>query len=261
MSVMYTCKQCGAIFSRSVDRDRHMNAEHSDTPLAAEVATVLHTLQADGTVDRGQIVELIRQLEKSLRESQEALKKMQALIDALPQEVLDDVGLWGMWEQASLAVAALSDQTTEEGEKPQWCGLCGVSIAHPSGQINDELLIAAEWMVIELRREWIQGEWDELDRLDAAVKKANQHPPALPSQQATSGQQGEELKLYRLGLIAVGQLIDESRGVDGLHLNGDIATWEELRTGGRFEEWLLVFDAALARAQTSPPESPAPERT
>lgn len=34
-------------------------------------------------------------------------------------------------------------------------------------------------------------------------------------------------------------LIDDSEGVVGLHLNGDVAPWEELMEGGRFEEWLL----------------------
>lgn len=36
-------------------------------------------------------------------------------------------------------------------------------------------------------------------------------------------------------------LISESTGVAGLHFNGDIAPWEELMEGGRFEEWLLPF--------------------
>jgi hypothetical protein len=47
------------------------------------------------------------------------------------------------------------------------------------------------------------------------------------------------------GLMAVDGLIGESRGVDGLHLNGDVALWEDLRTGGVYEEWLRDYDAAL----------------
>lgn len=47
------------------------------------------------------------------------------------------------------------------------------------------------------------------------------------------------------GLKAVRDLIAESHGVDGLHLNGDVASWAELRTGGYFEEWLMAFDEAL----------------
>lgn len=50
---------------------------------------------------------------------------------------------------------------------------------------------------------------------------------------------------YKKGLRAVQELIDESKGVAGLHLNGDVADWDELLAGGRFEEWLRDFSAAL----------------
>jgi hypothetical protein len=36
--------------------------------------------------------------------------------------------------------------------------------------------------------------------------------------------------------------------VYGLHLNGDGAPWDSLRTGGFFEEWLLDFDKAAQEA-------------
>ena len=52
-----------------------------------------------------------------------------------------------------------------------------------------------------------------------------------------------------LGINAAADLMDNSSGVDGLHLNGDIAPWNELRTGGRFEEWLVDFDEALELAR------------
>jgi len=50
----------------------------------------------------------------------------------------------------------------------------------------------------------------------------------------------------------VRDLIDESDGVYGLHENGDLAPWDELRGGGKFECWLGSLDAAPA---------PAPEWT
>lgn len=46
-------------------------------------------------------------------------------------------------------------------------------------------------------------------------------------------------------LNSVSDLIDNSDGVAGLHQNGDIAEWGELREGGRFEEWLIDFDVAI----------------
>ena len=39
-------------------------------------------------------------------------------------------------------------------------------------------------------------------------------------------------------------LIDESGGVYGLHKNGDLAPWDELTEGGRFEDWLSALAAA-----------------
>ena len=65
------------------------------------------------------------------------------------------------------------------------------------------------------------------------------------------GQLERELAVSRKGLEAVESLINESHGVGGLHLNGDFAPWSELRTGGRFEEWLVAFDDALNAARSS----------
>jgi len=48
----------------------------------------------------------------------------------------------------------------------------------------------------------------------------------------------------------VRDLIDESDGVYGLHENGDLAPWDELRGGGKFECWLGSLDAA-------PPQRPS----
>jgi hypothetical protein len=41
-------------------------------------------------------------------------------------------------------------------------------------------------------------------------------------------------------------LASESCGVAGLHLNGDVATWEEILPGGRFD-WL----GSLERAESA----------
>lgn len=60
--------------------------------------------------------------------------------------------------------------------------------------------------------------------------------------------EAENAKL-REGIKAVADLMDESGGVYGLHLNGDPSPWDELRTGGRFECWLVHFDDARALLQ------------
>ena len=55
----------------------------------------------------------------------------------------------------------------------------------------------------------------------------------------------EGIEEMRPGIQAVENLIASSGGVAGLHLNGDIAPWSDLLTGGRYEEWLIDFDRAV----------------
>lgn len=91
---------------------------------------------------------------------------------------------------------------------------------------------------------------------DEAVEAWNgrtlgQHDQALPepadSERGRSVRRLEaENARLRAGLNAVSELINDSYGVTGLHLNGDVAPWAELRTRGRLEEWLLAFDDALS---------------
>jgi hypothetical protein len=49
----------------------------------------------------------------------------------------------------------------------------------------------------------------------------------------------DEIERLREAVRAVRDLIAQSEGVAGLHLNGDLAPWGELLEGGRFEAWLL----------------------
>lgn len=49
---------------------------------------------------------------------------------------------------------------------------------------------------------------------------------------------------FRRGIKAVRELMNESSGVAGLHMNDDVATWADLEQGGTFEEWLLDFNKA-----------------
>ena len=62
--------------------------------------------------------------------------------------------------------------------------------------------------------------------------------------EAALAERDAEIARLLKGLDAVSALINESSGVAGLHRNGDIAYWQELQTGGFFEDWLIDFDAA-----------------
>ena len=57
--------------------------------------------------------------------------------------------------------------------------------------------------------------------------------------------QSAALKLAREALGEVQDLIGESHGVYGLHLNGDESPWNELEQGGKFER-LTSLNEALA---------------
>ncbi len=50
-------------------------------------------------------------------------------------------------------------------------------------------------------------------------------------------------------VLALQDLIQSTVGVSGLHLNGEVADWGSLLTGGQFEYWLLDFDEALEIAK------------
>ena len=54
-----------------------------------------------------------------------------------------------------------------------------------------------------------------------------------------------ENKKLRAGIDAVVSLIEQSDGVAGLHLNGEIILWPDLLEGGRFEEWLIELNFAV----------------
>ena len=97
-----------------------------------------------------------------------------------------------------------------------------------------------------------RAEIEELqDRLDREVacneancKDARKHRAAREKAERELARVQAVVEAARKGLAAVRNLIDDSRGVTGLHLNGDVAPWDELLAGGQFEDWLFDFSAA-----------------
>jgi len=69
-------------------------------------------------------------------------------------------------------------------------------------------------------------------------------------------------KLLEQALDALEQvtgLIGESHGVTGLHLNGDVAPWEELLEGGQYERFTGLYSTieAIKSELAKPEEGPA----
>ena len=54
----------------------------------------------------------------------------------------------------------------------------------------------------------------------------------------------KRIQALSFGIQQVRELMDDSDGVAGLHLNGDVAQWGELQDGGKFWEWLWGFNCA-----------------
>lgn len=54
----------------------------------------------------------------------------------------------------------------------------------------------------------------------------------------------QKIQKLSKGIKCVRELIDNSTGVAGLNLNGDIAPWEDLDRNGHMSEWLTQFNHA-----------------
>jgi hypothetical protein len=120
------------------------------------------------------------------------------------------------------------------------CDMCSVC--------TEEVLDAREKEIAGLKEKatrWYQADGSFIELPEAEViEKRKEAAKAL----ARMRDREEALKK---GLRAVESLINDSHGVAGLHLNGDVAPWDELRTDGKFEEWLKDFDAALSALKVS----------
>lgn len=108
---------------------------------------------------------------------------------------------------------------------------------------------ASDLAVAEYRQQCIDNA-QEIARLRAESEERLQNCVALV---AENERLRKDAELMKKGLDAVEELINDSSGVAGLHQNGDIASWSELRTGGRFEAWLLAFDDGREAAMKGTP--------
>ena len=114
--------------------------------------------------------------------------------------------------------------------------------------------------------EYTKGPWvirqDDESNPHSALSVYGNEPAGFVCR--TSGNCGPNARLIAAApelLEALSELVDEinllaseSCGVAGLHLNGDVATWEEILPGGRFE-WLGGLEraeSAIAKATEEP---------
>jgi cell division protein FtsB len=88
---------------------------------------------------------------------------------------------------------------------------------------------------------------------DSAARQRDMHPDYMSAscqdviravdREMALREERDQLKAQVNGMKqAIDDLVRNSEGVAGLHQNGDVAPWDELLTGGRFDEWLCVLD-------------------
>ena len=53
------------------------------------------------------------------------------------------------------------------------------------------------------------------------------------------------VEILAKGLRAIEYLIQESHGIYGLHLNGDLSPWEDFSSEGYSKEWLADYRKAI----------------
>jgi hypothetical protein len=107
---------------------------------------------------------------------------------------------------------------------------------------------------------------DQLWSLESAVRPFNATRPAecsdgCPPQQvcdycqiASLAQQPAAVELAARLVDELDGLVSESEGVSGLHLNGDVASWDELLPGGRFERLSSLDELREALAAQAQPK-------
>lgn len=131
------------------------------------------------------------------------------------------------YESAAIKIVELQDQLAESiADRNRW----SEGVQRMSKDIERMIIDNEHWHV---RVTQVTAERDS-----ALAQLAESQAARLAAEQM--------VERMKKGLDAVTDLIAESHGVAGLHLNGDIATWDELRKGGRFDTWLIDFDEALS---------------
>jgi uncharacterized Zn finger protein (UPF0148 family) len=110
----------------------------------------------------------------------------------------------------------------------------------------------------------------QLDQRDAEIERLYQSAKANNTLARMNADQRDNLRAKNVNLLAeierlrealkalrkdIDDLVSNSQGVAGLHLNGEIADWDSLLSGGSFGAWLgsvELADEALAKSEGKP---------
>ena len=106
---------------------------------------------------------------------------------------------------------------------------------------------ASIWMASPQAVQWLDGYRELTQRINIAETKIEQQQAEI----AAIGERAamrDEIERLRKAIDSISDLIAESTGVYGLHLNGNVTPWCDLLPGGQFEEWLTDFDAVRCKS-------------
>lgn len=87
----------------------------------------------------------------------------------------------------------------------------------------------------------INESWKEIREKDARILELETRLAAPVVVSVINHELYESLKAL---VTNINDLVNASRGVDGLHLNGDVAEWDSLLPGGDYQEWLFSIKRA-----------------
>lgn len=100
----------------------------------------------------------------------------------------------------------------------------------------------------------------QYDRLLYERNAARADVARLTTELAAAKERAERMRKRAAAVVKdIDILVENSRGVIGLHLNGDEAPWTDLLAGGKYEDWLVSVE--LLRAALTEPTHPQPADT
>ena len=87
-------------------------------------------------------------------------------------------------------------------------------------------------------RFWVHFDMSQHDNLDDAKRHCDRHYQRAAIQPDPDARQADLAKAAITALHDIDDIVANSEGVSGLHLNGDIAPWSEIMDGGAYGAWL-----------------------
>ena len=100
--------------------------------------------------------------------------------------------------------------------------------------------------VVEFQKKAWAADHEDLTSQISELEASPMSEEALDILRSVIAKQSAALKMAKDAIGEVQDLIGESHGVYGLHLNGDESPWGELEQGGRFERLTLLNEALAA---------------